>query len=585
MGYDPITKQEIPRSYLYFLENRVRYLNALLTRHNIDLKPACAFEEDGTGDQGIVGDAGVPEHDSPGEEAGDGKQPESGTASPETFPKRLEVVNRTGEATAAVQTPKSSPYLGDPLLDLLAGKAAKRAIMGLDVSGEMDRGTSVIRTSFFGLRADTLNKECAPLPDRDQAEKLVDSYFAHTNPHLPVLNYEELRETIDRTYSNQPSDHTSYHLFTLFIVFAIGSAVGLDAQQSRSDMLRAQYRHATRPQKRQKVRQETSTPEEYYASAMSYLARYLSSVSPSGDLDNLRELQAMILFSGFSLLRATKPGLAKLVDVSMRSAIDLRLYCEKENNELKLRAIYDEPDMHTDWMIDFRRRLWWCVYSLERLVVPYIGRPFSIPDDLITTEFPSTFEDKCTTRLGFLQTTRTTAPYKVTARHYFKLRILQSEIYSVIQSQHACLDRTRNTFCRPPTKSSRDQVYFKLWQKDISRRLEEWSQSIPARGEPGVLPMKLDYWKAILMLYRSGVKVPAEFVRDRAAFQDVIQGALVEAPGELDFICARVAEASQRILQLYGVLKNMSMVNATRIAIHDVYNAGKIVHYPRCKRF
>ena len=34
-GFDPITKREIPRTYVYYLESRVNYLEALLANHNI----------------------------------------------------------------------------------------------------------------------------------------------------------------------------------------------------------------------------------------------------------------------------------------------------------------------------------------------------------------------------------------------------------------------------------------------------------------------------------------------------------------------------------------------------------------------
>ena len=34
-GFDPITKREIPRTYVYYLESRVAYLEALLASHDI----------------------------------------------------------------------------------------------------------------------------------------------------------------------------------------------------------------------------------------------------------------------------------------------------------------------------------------------------------------------------------------------------------------------------------------------------------------------------------------------------------------------------------------------------------------------
>lgn len=46
VGYDPLTKQEVPRSYVAFLESRVNYLNQVLTDHGIGFKPAIAYDEE-----------------------------------------------------------------------------------------------------------------------------------------------------------------------------------------------------------------------------------------------------------------------------------------------------------------------------------------------------------------------------------------------------------------------------------------------------------------------------------------------------------------------------------------------------------
>ncbi|KAJ5531055.1 hypothetical protein N7527_004448 [Penicillium freii] len=46
VGYDPLTKQEVPRSYVAFLESRVHYLNQVLIDHGIRFKPAIAYDEE-----------------------------------------------------------------------------------------------------------------------------------------------------------------------------------------------------------------------------------------------------------------------------------------------------------------------------------------------------------------------------------------------------------------------------------------------------------------------------------------------------------------------------------------------------------
>jgi hypothetical protein len=62
VGYDPLTKRELPRSYVSFLESRVAYLKQVLIDHNIDFKPATAYDEEET----LRLESGVRRETSPG---------------------------------------------------------------------------------------------------------------------------------------------------------------------------------------------------------------------------------------------------------------------------------------------------------------------------------------------------------------------------------------------------------------------------------------------------------------------------------------------------------------------------------------
>ena len=46
VGYDALTKREIPRSYVFYLENRLSYLEELLATNGIPFKPSEAFDPD-----------------------------------------------------------------------------------------------------------------------------------------------------------------------------------------------------------------------------------------------------------------------------------------------------------------------------------------------------------------------------------------------------------------------------------------------------------------------------------------------------------------------------------------------------------
>lgn len=45
VGYDPLTKREVPRSYVCFLESQVKYLKQILIDHGIEFKCAMPFDE------------------------------------------------------------------------------------------------------------------------------------------------------------------------------------------------------------------------------------------------------------------------------------------------------------------------------------------------------------------------------------------------------------------------------------------------------------------------------------------------------------------------------------------------------------
>ena len=128
----------------------------------------------------------------------------------------------------------------------------------------------------------------------------------------------------------------------------------------------------------------------------------------------LEELQAVLLLAGFALLRPVAPGLWYIIGVAVRLAVDLGLHYEDGKDiDVGLEDAMNEDSKaeetdaarmqrerttrergRREWVRDFRRRLWWCTYSFDRLVSTCVGRPFGITDQVVTTEFPSLLDDK-----------------------------------------------------------------------------------------------------------------------------------------------------------------------------------------------
>ena len=130
-------------------------------------------------------------------------------------------------------------------------------------------------------------------------------------------------------------------------------------------------------------------PEAYHAAALPYLEAFLSSESNGG----LDELQAVLLLAGYALLRPVAPGLWYIVGVAVRLAVDLGLHFEDSNASATESGPSGAPvDREAErlrgrreWVRDLRRRLWWCTYSLDRLVSTCVGRPFGIQDEVVST--------------------------------------------------------------------------------------------------------------------------------------------------------------------------------------------------------
>ena len=424
VGYDPITKREIPRSYVYYLETRVAHLETLLQTNGIDFQPAedfnPSFDTNGTPTNSAV--VASP-------------QQRNGTTKPTSAPtkdenerydreKLTKLVSNIG--MVSVQGASDPRYLGSTsgisfarvvfaaVKSSVSGSSSER---GSNRGGKMttnvvDSGTSM-RDSFFGLQTKPTIRQ-APFPDRELGLRLVDLYFEHANPQIPILHRGEFMDMFERIYAAGERHRTSRESYMLNIVFAIGAGIILgssDAEDSpTSDAGRSPTKSRSSPpsNKKRRLAGHQHQPEEYHASAIVHLENFLGSTPaadrPDGFGGGLEELQAVLLLAGFALLRPVAPGLWYIVGVAVRLGVDLGLHYEDgvgidgagsedhavgkaepmaEGNGTKTctgntssTKIDAKERGRRQWVRDLRRRLWWCVYSLDRLVSTCVGRPF-----------------------------------------------------------------------------------------------------------------------------------------------------------------------------------------------------------------
>jgi hypothetical protein len=638
VGYDPITKREIPRSYVYFLETRVAHLEKQLADNNIEFKKVVAFDEeeaikvetDGdtaqaqTGSDGQVGERSVAEKvrgkNTSKEELGQSDQREGelvrdaeGDPTNEDNWRLHNLVSNIG--MVSVQGTSDPRYLGSTsgisfarvvfaaVRSSLPGNMPERAsVRTSDRLPQSAAGTSgggsSMRDSFFGLQTRPMMKR-AGFPDRELAERLVDLYFEHANPQMPILHRGDFMELLDRTYSLEEKNRSPRALYVLNIVCAIGAGIIFeDKPQSSDEENRGDRDQFSSGAKRPRLSSHQYQPEEYHASAIIHLESFLGSSSSEG-FGGLEELQAVLLLASFALLRPVAPGLWYIVGVAMRLAVDLGLHYEdgvgidsatKDGNQAQSRIDARERGRR-EWVRDLRRRLWWCVYSFDRLVATCVGRPFGISDQAISTEFPSMMDDKYITKSGLLTPSDGAPTYKHVAFHYFKLRLLQSEIHDVLQYQQvrAVRRRASGVAILPHTELSSSFLQgfdsFRSWRHDVHRRLVEWQETAPTRPETGVRfsieLLELNYWQAIILLYQQSLTVPAELAGELTPADDVSSPSFsnFDEGDEEDHVYLNVAEAGQKVIRIYRQLHRVRLVNYTYLATHHIFMAGMCCVY------
>jgi Fungal Zn(2)-Cys(6) binuclear cluster domain/Fungal specific transcription factor domain len=297
VGYDPITKKEIPRSYVFYLETRVEQLEALLRTHNINFPPAQNLElcsRPGTEAPTIhsATESGI------SSESASVKA--QGRFDPPSSKKQLQAPGMINIVSPS--KPRSLASASGVSFNRVVFAAVQYSVS--DQNGTSDRGNgrmgaagagTSMRDSFFGLHTKPTIRP-APFPEKDVAQKLVSLYFEHANPQIPILHRPEFMQMFEQAYATQGQIRGPRELYMLNMVFAIGCGVIVgEPVKGRDDGLRMAIDHDRTGQ---------AQPEEYHASAIVHLEACLSN---SGG--GLEVLQAVLLLANFALLRPVPPGL------------------------------------------------------------------------------------------------------------------------------------------------------------------------------------------------------------------------------------------------------------------------------------
>ena len=396
IGFDPITGQSVPRSYVHHLETRCEYLEGLLRRNGIPFADGETFAYKSvdetpqpdlfSGDAGFKFDAvSTSSQASERDSSDDALQRQNSNKSDHNDLNNLfESVGMNSARGTSSRNLTSASGISFTRICAAAIKSTttisttKRKRQSSRVENDFSptevRPESSMRDSAFGLHTRPSSRPSA-FPERQLALKLFDLYFNYIYPQFPILHKGQFLAMMESVYEPQHK-RSSRENFLLNIVFAIGSGVILDPNDNTNydQQAQAEQYHSTPKSdigKRRRMSTRQHQPEEYHAAAILHLEAFLGSCSPKdqGPFGGLEELQGVLLLACFALLRPIAPGLWYIVGVAVRLALDLKLHHEDDftdDQTMGNRFKDSDNQLETDsinayYTQDMRRRLFWYV--------------------------------------------------------------------------------------------------------------------------------------------------------------------------------------------------------------------------------
>ncbi|PLB47082.1 C6 transcription factor [Aspergillus steynii IBT 23096] len=279
------------------------------------------------------------------------------------------------------------------------------------------------------LRMEDLIAKSTEPPNDEMGARILQAYLTRLHVRYTFLDRHELwrlhesRFRLAKAKREELSQAERFGIFKLYLVYAIGATT-------------------------------LELSEKYtYVPAERFYMTALQQVPAMCEARSIENIEAMTLLVVYHLRSASSQGVWYMVGLAMRTAIDLGLH--RKANETSLDPITAQ----------MRRRLFWTVYYLERVVSMSLGRPFSIADRHIDLPLPMDVDDDV--RDPALLSTSTTSspapPNRITTLTFAIYLIRLRRIDSKIQHKIYRADRPLHSL-----RSKMDALFLEL---------EEWKES------------------------------------------------------------------------------------------------------------
>lgn len=303
------------------------------------------------------------------------------------------------------------------------------------------------------------------LPTKDHALRLADYYWSHSHTLYPFVRKVWFTERLKLMYSDASHglENSAPWLYTMWMVFAIGStswsAIVPDGSESES--------------------------AQFFKNAMGYFHGALSS-------GNMAALDALLLQVSYSFFNRVGSNTWYLVGSAIRLAVGMGLHTTPNDVTRSLPLDVQE----------YRKRLFWSLYMMDRVVSISLGRPFGIRDDDIEVVLFTEVDDENILPDKILPQPPLKASEMAVPLHLLALRKIAGEIFEQVYSN-------KNCHLLP---SDRDELL-----RGLHAKLVEWRRTMPfPLPQARVLQVPhtstawydLNYYTHLIMLYRPSPLCP-----------------------------------------------------------------------------
>jgi len=339
-------------------------------------------------------------------------------------------------------------------------------------------------------------------------DRILDAYFTRAHLRYPFLDRSDILERHANRFSQTnvtPQDQ--YGTFKIYMIYAIGAT-----------MLRLTEKY------------DYTAPENFFMTALQY-------ISAARESHSVHNIEAMTLLVLYNLRSPSNSGIWYMIGLAIRTCIDLGLHRE---------AYYCNLPPYEGQL---RRRLFWTVYFLERVIAVSLGRPYSIADRDIDATMPLEIDDTVrddgliarTLAVSLSPTFQASRPSSniTLGIQCFRLKRLESHIQETIYR----VDR--------PIASLVSEI------NPILKMLEGWHRALPPSTPYEVDYLGMHYYKAVRLL---------------------LQPFLTFLP-PTDSRIALCLQASGQLCQIFKRLHQRDSYGHSFIGLHSVFIAGVTICY------